>query len=888
MKAIQLRTNHMDKPIGISPYNLLLSWNCEDDISQTAYHIQLYDSETMIWDSGKINSADMQVFPNITIPYATQIRWSIRLWNEQNHPGPWESTWFETGLDLDSITVTWVEPELDSLRDDNDECSDTMNDYAKQQYTAWKMEGTNQNTPPILATKDSLPSYHPHQPASYLRKYFNHQKTGQERLYITAKGLYVAYLNGRRVGNMVLAPGTFSSDVHLGVQTYDISNLLINGDNELSIVLGDGWHRSTSGVDGDRNLFGDKVAVWFRLESKGQLICESDSNMEASQSGAIRQNDLQHGEIYDARLEKITDWHPVQTNKTGPKLVHQDTVWITEHERFVGETFLTPNGETVIDFGQNLAGYPEITVTAHEGQWIRLYCGETLDEHGNFTQENFRDASRHKEGGALQMIELICKEGQNIYKPSFTIMGFQYAKVETNIDLTNASFTSIAVYSDMEELLSFDSSHRELNQLVSNSLWSMKSNFCDVPTDCPTRERAAWTGDVAIFIDTALYLMNCVPIVSKWLGECRICQYPDGRLANIAPKNSRGSFMTDMLCMSAGWGDSCILTPYALYKRTRDITILRRSYQMMKKWYAFLEARAQQTSKDQEDGPYAKYTVLNGLDYGEWCEPGITAQEAMMNPRKTVGTAYLAYSGRLLSEIAELLGEEQDAIYYRKISHLAKKAYRHAFTHDGRIKSDRQAEYVRALAFDLLSDEEARVAASDLNDLVMANDYHLNTGFLSTPYLCKVLSDYGFVETAYRLLLQDTAPSWLFAIKKGANTIWETWDGIDESGRPSESLNHYAYGAICQWIFEDLCGIRYEFGKLMIHPKPYPLLEHISMTYKAPCGVVTSGWKYSGNEIIYTVTVPTNVTAEFMTSTGQKHLLTSGIHTIIEKGMDVL
>ena len=259
---------------------------------------------------------------------------------------------------------------------------------------------------------------------------------------------------------------------------------------------------------------------------------------------------------------------------------------IREQEAFAGRLLCTPNGETVLDFGQNMAGYVEMKLTAHAGQKLRLLCGEALDENGNFTQENFQDRNRHKEGGTAQLLELICKEGENHYKPSFTIMGFRYAKVETDIDLTGAEFTAHAVYSEMPVTGSFACGNADVDQLMKNSVWSQKSNFCDIPTDCPTRERAGWTGDMGVFIETGLTLMDCYPVVEKWLAECRLNQYPDGRMANIAPPTSRPGYMTPMLCMSAGWGDAAILVPYALYKRTGDRKILADNYEMMQKWYA--------------------------------------------------------------------------------------------------------------------------------------------------------------------------------------------------------------------------------------------------------------------------------------------------------------
>ena len=514
---------------------------------------------------------------------------------------------------------------------------------------------------------------------------------------------------------------------------------------------------------------------------------------------------------------------------------------------------------------------------AFDGDADRCLC---VDENGNFTKENFQDRNRHKEGGTAQLLELVCKEGENYYKPSFTIMGFRYAKVKTDIDLTGAEFTAHAAYSEMPVTGSFACGNADVDQLVKNSVWSQKGNFCDIPTDCPTRERAGWTGDMGVFIETGLTLMECYPVVEKWLAECLLNQYPDGRMANIAPPTSRPGYMTPMLCMSAGWSDAAILVPYALYKRTGDRKILADNYQMMQKWYAFLLGRAQQTTEEQQTGVYAKYTVLNGLDYGEWCEPGITPMQAMMNPRKSVGTAYLAYSGRLLAEIAQALGKAEDAAQYRDTAEKAVKAYRAAFTNNGTITSDRQCEYVRAIAFALLGEEESQAAADTLNRMVVENGYHLNTGFLSTPFLCEVLAKYGYADTAYKLLLQDTAPSWLYEVKQGATTVWETWTGIDANGHPSESLNHYSYGAICGWLFGGVCGIHLAGETLTIAPTPNPALGWAKAVYDSPVGRIESGWQYAGDAVTYTITVPCNRTAEVTLPDGRSLTLQPGTHTL--------
>ena len=865
MQAIHMKTNHLTAPRGIDAGPLFLSWQCSGGVYQTAYEIELDADGETVWQSGKVSSDSMHA----EAP-ARGSRWRVRLWDENNVPGAWNEAVFETGLSRSDWQGVWACPETE---DEDISGDDAINAFARPN---WERKQAEQE----VSGKGAARPYQPHRPASYLRRVFT-APAGSARLYITAMGLYAAWLNGVRVGDMVLAPGSFTGDKHLGVQTYDVTGLMRAGENELLIALGDGWHRSTSGVDGCRNLFGDTLGVLFQLEVDGRAVCVSDGAMQATQKGPIRQNDLQQGEVYDARLEgELTGWHSVKTAANTLLLTGMNTVPIREQEAFPGRLFTAPNGETVVDFGQNLAGYVEMTLTAHAGQKVKLTCGETLDENGNFTQENFQDRARHSEGGTAQLLELICKEGANHFKPSFTIMGFRYAKVETDADLSGAVFTAHAVYSDMAVTGEFTCGSSAVNQLVQNSIWSQKGNFCDIPTDCPTRERAGWTGDMGVFIDTGLTLMDCYPVVEKWLEECRLNQYPDGRMANIAPPNGRPSFMTPMLCMSAGWGDAAILVPFALYRRTGDRKILADNYEMMQKWYAFLLGRAQQTTDEQQTGEYAKYTVLNGLDYGEWCEPGVTPQQAMMNPRKSVGTAYLAYSGRVLAQVADALGKAEDAARYRDIADKAKKAYRAAFTENGAIHSDRQCEYVRAIQFALLDEGESQAAADALNALVAQNGCHLNTGFLSTPFLCGVLARYGHVDTAYRLLLQPEAPGWLYAVSKGATTVWETWTGIDDAGCPHDSLNHYSYGAICGWLFGGVCGIRLAGGALTIAPTPHKSLGHAKAVYRSPVGTIESGWRYDGDTVVYTFTIPANMTANVTLPDGRKLLLQPGTHTV--------
>lgn len=347
MQATNLKTNHLTQPLGIDAGTLFLSWQYAEGVRQTAYEIEVTAGAETLWTSGKILSSMMHTETPTPVPPKMQGQWRIRLWDENDQPGAWSTASFETGLAQADWQGVWVCPETEEPDID---CTDAINAFAKpnweQKQAALEASGKGQAQP-----------YQPHCPASYLRKTFTAPAGQRKRLYITAKGLYAAWLNGKRVGDRVLAPGSFTADKHLGAQTYDVTALVRDGENELLIALGDGWYRSTSGVDGDRDLFGKEVAVLFQLEVDGKAVCVSDSGMEATQQGPIRQNDLQQGEVYDARLEgALSGWHDVKTKPNSLPITGMNTVPIREQEAFAGKLLRTPNGETVLDFGQNMAG----------------------------------------------------------------------------------------------------------------------------------------------------------------------------------------------------------------------------------------------------------------------------------------------------------------------------------------------------------------------------------------------------------------------------------------------------------------------------------------------------------------------------------------------------
>ncbi|MBQ6036802.1 MAG: family 78 glycoside hydrolase catalytic domain, partial [Lachnospiraceae bacterium] len=701
-----------------------------------------------------------------------------------------------------------------------------------------------------------------------------------DSLFITCHGLYEAVLNGQRVGEYVLAPGTGDYNKRLFVQQYDVSALLKPGENELAVTLGDGWYRGCVGIDGLTNYYGEDLALLCALTVNGTPVVVTDETWEASQDGPTRENDLQQGETYNALKEKVTSWHPVTVRDFGyDNLVPDEGVPVLMQERFEGKLFRTPNGETVIDFGQNLAGFTELKVTAKAGQKITLWHGETLDENGNFTQKNFDPGDRNK-SGITQKLEYICKDGFNVWHPRFTIFGFRYAKVETDADLSDAQFTAVAVYSHIPQTGFFECGNEDVNRLFSNSLWSMRSNFVDIPTDCPTRERAGWTGDAQVFSPTAVLLADCYSVLKKWLGECRLAQNKDGLVQNIAPVNNSGSMISNMLQGSAGWGDACVIVPWVLYNAYHRKEILEENYGMMKKWMAFVGKRAKKTRLSNLKNPYRRYLVDQGFHFGEWCQPDVdnmaSMKTAMMHGMPEVATAYYFRSADLMAKIAKILGKEEDAGKYASIAEGAKNAYRFTCTKDGKIESGRMCEYVRPVAFGLLEGAEAQKASDDLNALVVKNGYHLNTGFLSTPDLLPVLSDHGHADTAYSLLLQEDKPGWLYAVKKGATTVWETWDGVREDGTVHDSLNHYSYGAVTGWLFTGALGIRLDRGHVSFMPHPDPRLIFAKGHVNTVFGTVGAEWRYEDGVCRYAFTVPFGQTAKVVLPDGREFTVGEG------------
>ncbi len=862
MRAIRLRTEYMQNPMGIDIRNPRVFWNCEEGISQTAYRILAKDEYgNIVWDTGKVESEKMTHIPyqGKELKSRDLIKWQVRLWDENGEEGPWsEEASFEMGL---------------------------------LEAADWKAEWMTGNYKP--RKKERYPV------DCFKRKMqINKEELVKARLYVTACGIYETRMNGTRIGNFILAPGITDYRKRIQCQVYDVLSAICDGNNTWTFELADGWYRGSVGAWGRRNFYGTETKLLAQLEltkadGSVEYFC-SGEEFAWSNDGPIRFADNKDGEIVDAG--KVPSYSgKARKSRCAVIPTASNNVAITEHERFGAKLHTTPTGKRVLDFGQNIAGYLEFTVQAKQGQRIFLRFGEMFDAQGEFTQKNIQCSMKHKTS-PLQQVEYICQEGSNHYKTKFAIFGFRYALVEADMEIRPEDFTAIAVYSDMEEICVFDSSNPLLNQLVHCTRWSAKNNSADLPTDCPTRERHGWTGDAQIFFNTAGYLFNYASFARKYERDMMDWQRKDGCLPHIAPEGGSDFYMYTMNG-SVGWADAGVMIPYRYWKLYGDRQIIEDNYEGMKRYAKFMISRCGKRHILAKNlgltGEAKKYAVNAGQSYGEWAEPEEVHKmhwTDFATPHPEVSTAYTSYVMSLMKEIARELGKTEDAVLYEKYEEKTRYAYQELVkTPTYNLDTDRQAQLVRPLYFHLLDGEQTAFAKKRLIQALENYGWRLGTGFLSTPLILDVLADYD-LDAAYRLLENEEMPGWLFMPKSGANTIWESWEGPMGQGGIA-SLNHYSKGACCEWLFRVMCGINVAGeNHFVIAPKPGGHFTHAKTEYQSVYGRVVSGWKCEDfNKTMtdgkptycYKIEIPTNTTATVVLPDGSSRNCGAGLHEFV-------
>ncbi|HEX9765948.1 MAG TPA: family 78 glycoside hydrolase catalytic domain [Nitriliruptorales bacterium] len=859
-----LRVEHLVEPLGITIARPRLSWRLPDDSrEQHAYRVRAGD-----WDSGRVGGDR-----SILVPYAgpepssgQRVEWAVKVWTDRGESAWSAPSWWEVGLlEPADWTARWIEPD--------------------------------ERGGPDAAVQ---------RPGHLLRHEFTvDAPVASARLYATAHGIYEPFLNGRRVGDVELAPGSTCYWTNLHVQTHDVTDLLAQGGNVIGAVLSDGWFRGENGGLRVANAFGGRVALLAQL-----VLRHTDGSVEhvgtgrdwTSAHGAIVGADLMRGQILDLRREPRGWSHPGGSGDGWRPVVEADhdltrlrsspapPVRSIEELRPASISRPGPDGRQVVDLGHNINGWVRLTDLGPEGTTVTLTHGEALDPSGDVTQDHVT-MSIWPEDAPFQ-VDRVTSAGEpdDVFEPRHVTHGFRYVRVEGHPgQLAADDITGVVVHTDLRRTGWFGCSDERLDRLHDAAVWSFRGNACDVPTDCPTRERSAWTGDWELFVPTAAFLYDVAGFTTKWLDDLAADQWPDGAVPHVTPAPERPGgprYLGELApAGSAGWGDAAVIVPWEMYRAYGDEDLLEQQWPSMVAWVEYAARAAREHRHDDRaaarPSPAAHETFLwdTGFHWGEWLEPGSDEAEAWEDwarrDKADVATAYLQRSASLLARIAGVLAHDDDAARYEELAADVQHAWQAEFVDpDGAITPATQANHVRALAFGLVPDELRPATVEALVKLIRAAGTHLGTGFLATPYLLPVLADHGEVDLAYELLLQDTPPSWLTMIDRGATTIWEDWEGIDDDGVPHRSLNHYSKGAVVSFLHTHTCGIRLlddgpAYRRFRVQPMPGGGLTRASAAHESPYGRIESSWRTSGDGLEFEVVVPPGTTAEVVLPDGR-------------------
>jgi alpha-L-rhamnosidase len=831
-----LRIEHLDGgALGVTVANPRLSWQLPDAaVEQRSYDVRLGDGRT-----ATVESADHVLVPWPFGPVGsrTRLEWQVRVVTDSGSSDWSDPAWFETGLlRADDWTAAWISPQEDDI------------------------------PPPG------------ERPAHVLRHEFHLDALPvRARLYATAHGFYESFLNGRRVGDAELAPGFTEYASILHVQMVDVADLLGPGHNVWEVVLSDGLYRGKHGNSKTADGFGHTVAFLGQLEmADRRIVTGADWR---SSTGAITAADLMAGQREDHRRSPDR-WRPVLlAEPDGAALLGSPAPPVRRVQELRPVSVSPhPSGSQIVDLGQNITGWMRLTDLGPRDTRIELVHGEALDHTGDVTTAHLEPS-----GVPLGQVDVVIAAGTpgETFEPRHTVHGFQYVRVEGHPGgLTPDDATGVVVHSDLRRTGWFRCSDERINQLHEIADWSFRDNACDVPTDCPHRERSGWTGDWQLFIPTAAYLYDVAGFSLKWLRDLAAAQQPDGLLPNYVPDHRRRRAVAEAdlrwygLLGSSGWGDACAIVPWEMYRAYGDTDVLAEMWPTILGWLRYA-ANAARTRRHQaraaarpEPQPHEQFLWDGGWHWGEWHEPVDQVEPFWLADQGSVGTAYLHHTAALAARIGRLIGRDDDVAALDELAAGALDAWRREYIGaDGALIPDSQANHVRALAFGLVPDQLRAQTAARLVELIRATGNHLTTGFLATPMLLPTLADAGHVDVAYDLLFQPTPPSWLAMVDRGATTVWEAWNGIDEHGDAHDSLNHYVKGAVISFLHRYVAGIRLHddvpaYRRFRIEPHPGGGVTWAESAHDSPYGRIESSWRIDGDRFDLTVTVPPGTSAD--------------------------
>ncbi len=832
MKVNNILCEYLNNPIGLGIRNPRITWNDLDVISQKAFEVKYSvngkEKSDLVYSSS-MNYQFKESFNSKDI-----IKYQIRICDENNNWSDFsEEHSFEMGLlEKKDWKAKWI----------------TGN---------YKVNKKNRY------------------PVDYFKKSFDVNKITKARLYISACGIYEAFINNQRVGDFILAPGSTDPRKRINYQSYDVTELIKDGNNEINILLADGWYRGSIGAKGFTYVFGKETKLIAQLELEsvdGTTLLVTDESWSWSNDGSLRFADLKDGEIVDARLFPSYNGKAREVSFNA-NLEESNNEYVIENDVcFPINMWESKNGNIILEFKNNIAGYLAFSINAHEGDKIDIALGEMLDKDGEVTLKNIQCIRKNKKT-PLQEIHYTCHEGLNNYHPKFFFSGFKYATIKTNVKINKDDFKQISIYTRLKETSKFECSNNLINIFYDNTLRSLKSNSIDIPTDCPTRERMGWTGDSQVFFETATFLTNYHAFTRKHIVDVYDRQDKNGRLPQIAPYAAEDWFM-DVMNGSVGWSDVGILTPYRFYKKYGDKRLLVDNFANMERYAKFMIKRC-----GRAQGIYAiyakplhlskenrKYQVNSGQSYGEWAEPNDVKAFVWTDfcePHPEESMAYTAWMMRLMAEICDIVGCTTNKDLYLEYEKGITKAYQELVCKPNHsIDTNRQAKLVRPLYLNLLNDELKEFAKERLIKALDFYNWRLGTGFLSTPFILNVLSSIN-PEYAYKLLENEEMPGWLYMAKNNTGTIWEGWEGPN-SQQGISSLNHYSKGAMVEWLFNGMCGINITGeNSFLLKPIIGGNISYASASYESIYGTISLAWKKNNDKVIIDIKVPANTKANF-------------------------
>lgn len=861
MKITKLRTNHIVNPLGFELESFRLSWITEasselNSLYQSFASIEIAhdkDFQDIVYQSGKRTDIDSLGFtPDIELKHRTRYFWRVTVWGDAGDVTTSDIAWFETGKMDEQWQAKWITPKLDK-------------------------------------------EIHP-----LMRQNFHlNEDIESARIYISGLGIYHLEINGEKVSDEYLAPGFHAYDYWLQYQTYDVTSQLKQGENAIGIMLGNGWYKGRFGFDGGyHELYGDQFALiaelHITLKDGTSIIVKTDEDWKCTAS-PITFSGIYDGEIYDANAEvedwslseaNVDDWSQVtETNIQTEKFIGRKSLPVKiMEERKPIEKIVTPAGETVLDLGQNMTGWLRFKADLPKGKKVCLQFGEIL-QNGNFYQENLRTAKAE--------YQYISDGTKKEVEPYFTFYGFRYVKlIGFDKDINLEDFIGCVMYSDIEETGHIETSHPLVNQLFKNAMWGQKGNFLDVPTDCPQRdERMGWTGDAQIFSSTASFNMYSPAFFSKFMYDLREEQKRiNGSVPfivpSIKPKGEKG-FVTGN--GSAAWGDAATIIPWTLYLHYGDKELLREQFETMTAWVDYI--------KEQDDSSGEKRLWHVGFHLGDWLALDGPDPTGYMGGTDAyyVASAYYYYSTQIVAKAAKVLGELELAEKYSMLADEIKQAITNEyFTPNGKSSIDTQTALIMALYMDLVPEDYKERIINDLRDKLAQDNMHLKTGFVGTPYFAPALSKHGASDDAYTLLLNEDYPSWLYAVRLGATTVWERWNSVlpdgSISGTGMNSLNHYAYGSIVEWMYRYMCGINPVetapgFREILFTPQLDGRLKYAKASLNSATGRIETSWTINNDEsCTFTFRIPFNTEATVILpdAIAEKVTVKNGGQSIIE------